>query len=314
MTENERRFVDMIVNLEKYVAEVREYIKTNFDVDSHYDASTLTLRLYVTNVNNALQILAAREYVEREYPELEWILDSAREVKENEKSKTILPMKKLFFDMDGVLVNFQSGIDKLSEETKREYEGRLDEVPGIFSLMDPMPGAIEAVHKLSEYYDIYILSTAPWNNLTAPSDKIQWLTKHFGDLFKKRVIITHCKHLVDGDYLVDDRAKNGASEFPGVWVQFGTKRYPDWEEVTRFLISETYLHDDDDEKIKRRKVNYTLVEKTLKTLDDYMKTLNAQCDTAFTDELNTKIIKLAQLTNKWLEVAGEEREEQFYDI
>lgn len=27
-------------------------------------------------------------------------------------------MKKLFFDMDGVLVDFQSGIDKLSEETK----------------------------------------------------------------------------------------------------------------------------------------------------------------------------------------------------
>ena len=108
-------------------------------------------------------------------------------------------MRKLFFDMDGVLVNFQSGIDKLSEETKREYEGRLDEVPGIFSLMDPMPGAVEAVRELSEHYDVYILSTAPWNNLTAYSDKIQWLTKHFGDLFKKRVIVTHCKNLCDGD-------------------------------------------------------------------------------------------------------------------
>ena len=42
--------------------------------------------------------------------------------------------RKLFFDMDGVLVDFQSGIDKLSDETKKEYEGRLDEVPGIFSL------------------------------------------------------------------------------------------------------------------------------------------------------------------------------------
>lgn len=34
-------------------------------------------------------------------------------------------MKKLFFDMDGVLVDFHSGIDKLSDETKQEYEGRL---------------------------------------------------------------------------------------------------------------------------------------------------------------------------------------------
>lgn len=39
-------------------------------------------------------------------------------------------MKRLFFDMDNVLVDFQSGIDKLEESTKKEYEGRLDEVPG----------------------------------------------------------------------------------------------------------------------------------------------------------------------------------------
>ncbi len=223
-------------------------------------------------------------------------------------------MKKLFFDMDGVLVNFQSGIDKLSEETKREYEGRLDEVPGIFSLMDPMPGAVEAVRELSEHYDVYILSTAPWNNLTAYSDKIQWLTKHFGDLFKKRVIVTHCKNLCDGDYLVDDRAKNGASEFPGEWVQFGTERYPDWEEVTRYLISQTFLHDEDDEKLKRRKVNYLLVENTIKTLDAYMEILNAKCEDEFSDELKNRILKLARLTNKWLEVSGEESESKYYDI
>ncbi|MBO7240542.1 MAG: hypothetical protein J6V23_08705 [Bacteroidaceae bacterium] len=223
-------------------------------------------------------------------------------------------MRNLFFDMDGVLVNFQSGIDKLSEETKREYEGRLDEVPGIFSLMDPMPGAVEAVRELSEHYDVYILSTAPWNNLTAYSDKIQWLTKHFGDLFKKRVIVTHCKNLCDGDYLVDDRAKNGASEFSGEWVQFGTERYPDWEEVTRYLISQTFLHDEDDEKLKRRKVNYLLVENTIKTLDAYMEILNAKCEDEFSDELKNRILKLARLTNKWLEVSGEESESKYYDI
>ena len=70
--------------------------------------------------------------------------------------------KRLFFDMDGVLVNFQTGIDKQSKETLKEYEGRYDEIPGIFGLMEPMPGAIEAVQKLNQHYDCYILSTAPW--------------------------------------------------------------------------------------------------------------------------------------------------------
>lgn len=217
-------------------------------------------------------------------------------------------MKKLFFDMDGVLVDFQSGIDKLSDEVKKEYKGRLDEVPGIFSLMDPMPGAIEAVNTLSEYYDMYILSTAPWKNTTAYSDKLAWLTKHFGDLFKKRVIITHCKNLCDGDYLVDDRAKNGASEFPGEWVQFGSKRYPDWEEVTRYLISETLLHDDDDEKLNKRLVNYAMVEKTIKMLDAYTDVLNAKVGEKDTKE----ILAAAKLANKWLKVLGEENESAYY--
>ena len=61
--------------------------------------------------------------------------------------------------MDGVLVDFKSGIDKLDENTKIKYKDDLDEVPGIFSLMDPFPNAIESIHKLSKKYDLYILST-----------------------------------------------------------------------------------------------------------------------------------------------------------
>ena len=221
-------------------------------------------------------------------------------------------MKKLFFDMDGVLVNFQSGIDKLSDDVKKEYEGRLDEVPGIFSLMDPMPGAIEAVHELSKYYDVYILSTAPWKNPSAWSDKINWITQYFGDLFKKRVVLTHCKHLVNGDYLVDDRAKNGASEFPGEWVQFGSERFPDWEEVTCYLISETLLHDDDDEKLNKRLISYLMVEKTIKMLDAYTDILNAKVGQKYTKELADEILAASKLTNKWLKVLGEENESAYY--
>ena len=61
--------------------------------------------------------------------------------------------------MDDVLVDFQSGLDNIDEETKDKYrskrpgeKNRIDEIPGVFGKMDPMPGAIEAVHKLAEVY------------------------------------------------------------------------------------------------------------------------------------------------------------------
>lgn len=145
--------------------------------------------------------------------------------------------RKLFFDMDGVLVDFQSGIDKLSEDTRREYADNLDEVPGIFSLMDPMPGAIEAVHRLNEHYDCYILSTAPWKNPSAWSDKVLWITKYLDDVFHKRMIITHCKNLCKGDILIDDRGKNGTNEFEGEWIQFGSDKFPNWESVLDYLLA-----------------------------------------------------------------------------
>jgi hypothetical protein len=42
--------------------------------------------------------------------------------------------------MDGVLVNFNSGVNKLDEKTKTEYHPRYDNIDGIFSTMDPISG------------------------------------------------------------------------------------------------------------------------------------------------------------------------------
>jgi 5'(3')-deoxyribonucleotidase len=144
--------------------------------------------------------------------------------------------KRIYFDMDGVLVDFQTGIDKLDEATKEQYKGKLDEVPGIFSLMEPIPGAAEVVRLLARNYDVFILTTSPWNNPTAASDKVEWVKKYLDDVFHKRVIITHRKDLLDGDYLIDDRGKNGTSEFKGEWIHFGSERFPDWESVLKYLL------------------------------------------------------------------------------
>ena len=138
--------------------------------------------------------------------------------------------------MDNVLVDFPSGISKLSQEVINEYESNLDEVPNIFSLMEPLEGAIDSFKILSQRYDTYILSTAPWKNSSAWSDKVKWVKKYLGESAYKRLILTHHKNLNHGDYLIDDRTKNGAGEFKGELIQFGTDKFPDWKSVCSYLL------------------------------------------------------------------------------
>ena len=90
--------------------------------------------------------------------------------------------KILYIDMDNVLVDFQSGIDQLDEETKMNFDGDLGE---------------------SAY---------------------------------KRLILSHHKDLNAGDFLVDDRDKNGAAEFCGEFLQFGKGQFPDWKSVKEYLL------------------------------------------------------------------------------
>ena len=148
-------------------------------------------------------------------------------------------MEILYVDMDNVLVNFKSGIDRLSEEDQRKYNGEYDEVPGIFSLMDPIPGAIEAFEFLARRYDTYILSTAPWHNPSAWSDKVMWVQTYLGEAAYKRLILSHHKHLNDGHYLIDDRTKNGADRFKGEHIHFATPAFPDWGAVVKYLSNKT---------------------------------------------------------------------------
>ncbi len=149
-------------------------------------------------------------------------------------------MKQIvYIDMDNVMVDFPSGIAKLDDKTKREYEGRYDEVEGIFSLMEPMPNTISAVHKLMKKYHIYVLSTAPWHNPSAWSDKVKWIQHYFGEekgsALYKRLILSHHKNLNQGDYLIDDRTKNSAGKFQGEHVHFGTEQFANWNCVLSYL-------------------------------------------------------------------------------
>ena len=143
--------------------------------------------------------------------------------------------KTLYVDMDNVLVDFPSAFPLLSKAVLVEYEDRLDEVPNIFSLMKPMPDAIESFNELSEMFDTYVLSTSPWGNDTAWSDKLKWIKKYLGESAYKRLILSHHKHLNVGEFLIDDRLKNGVDKFQGEHIHFGTTDFPDWKSVVKYL-------------------------------------------------------------------------------
>jgi 5'(3')-deoxyribonucleotidase len=139
-------------------------------------------------------------------------------------------------DMDNVIVDFPSGIRQLTSNQLRDYDGRLDDVPGIFSLKAPLPGAIDAAFaELSMLFDAYILSTAPWENPSAWSDKLHWVKRHLGKAAYKRLILSHHKNLNAGDFLIDDRTRNGVDRFPGEHIHFGTPLFPDWTAVMGYL-------------------------------------------------------------------------------
>lgn len=137
--------------------------------------------------------------------------------------------------MDGVLVHFSSGVNRLSAKMRESYSSHPEDAPGVFALMDPVPGAQEALEKLRKKYDIYLLSTAPWDNPSAWGDKLNWVKMHMDPYFKKRLILCHRKSLLKGAYLIDDRPNHGANHFGGEWIRFGSPEFPDWNAVLEHL-------------------------------------------------------------------------------
>ncbi|WP_417471917.1 5' nucleotidase, NT5C type [Luteimonas mephitis] len=143
--------------------------------------------------------------------------------------------RTLYIDMDNVLVDFPSAFSLITQQQHADFADRLDEVPGIFSKMRPVPGAIEAFQELSGLFDTYLLSTAPWENPSAWSDKLLWVKEHLGKPAYKRLILSHHKNLNRGDFIIDDRTRNGVDKFDGKHIHFGASEFPDWPSVVAYL-------------------------------------------------------------------------------
>jgi 5'-nucleotidase len=156
--------------------------------------------------------------------------------------ETYLTGKKIvYIDMDGVIVNFDAAFPfRVLPEEKEAAKA----CPEFWRHLPPMRQVIPALKWLDRNFDIFILTTVPWDVPVAATEKILWVKKYLIDeipSLRKRIMTSHFKQLNHGEFLIDDRTKNGAGEF-GKWrnlggelIQFGSEGLETWAKVCSYL-------------------------------------------------------------------------------
>ncbi|MGV8878379.1 MAG: 5' nucleotidase, NT5C type [Sphingobacteriaceae bacterium] len=135
--------------------------------------------------------------------------------------------KTIAIDMDGVMADVeQQFIDwyerdygvKVSRDALRgisEREAFPDKTAvwkfvntaGFFRTLPVMPGAVSAVKKLMEDFDVYIVSAA-MEFPQSLAEKHAWLLEHFPFISWKNIVLCGDKSIIDTDFLIDDHCKN----------------------------------------------------------------------------------------------------------
>jgi 5'-nucleotidase len=88
----------------------------------------------------------------------------------------------------------------------REYIQDIMDLEGFYTNLDPMPGAIEAVHEMeAEGLDIAICTSPFLTNFGCASEKYDWVKTHLGASWADRTILTMDKTRVVGDLIIDDK-------------------------------------------------------------------------------------------------------------
>lgn len=139
--------------------------------------------------------------------------------------------KTIYIDMDNTLANYAKGAKERNLDPNEAKH-----VIGFFRNLEPMPDAIESYNKLDKYFNVYILSTAPWSNPQSLVEKVEWVKEHIPRAYKN-IIFSHHKDLNTGDYIIDDSTKNGVSRFKGEHIQIGTDRFPNWNTIIEYIFN-----------------------------------------------------------------------------
>lgn len=106
----------------------------------------------------------------------------------------------------------------LTKEEKNKVHALLD-APGMGKNIHPYPGAVAAIKRIVGMVDEFYFVTSPLDsNPTWVPDRNEWVEKHFGKDLKKKIIYTHDKYPIYGNFLLDDKPQH-VEEWRAAWPQ-----------------------------------------------------------------------------------------------
>lgn len=115
--------------------------------------------------------------------------------------KGAVAMLTLYFDLDGVLANYEAGVrahgvpyvpmGKSTPKDTATMYGQLSKIPHFFYTLPPIAGTVQLFMQLKTQYHCEILTAIPkpkWGFVGAAEDKCAWVVNYLGADVKVNVV------------------------------------------------------------------------------------------------------------------------------
>lgn len=169
--------------------------------------------------------------------------------------------KRLIVDIDGVLADIYGQFRKFElkdfghNQDLSKITGKLEEeafvngeiymaTQGFFRHAAVIKGSVEAIEKLNQTHDLFIVSAAT-KFPNSMAEKQEWLLEHFPFITWEQIVFCGTKEIIKGDIMIDDHFKN-LDKFYGQTILFsqphnlnrienGHSRVTNWKEIIKLL-------------------------------------------------------------------------------